>query len=151
MSRAAAVLVVLLAVLPVACHTTAGRVVLTPVTAVRDVVDAPLVTLTNAFEDWADASGAPRPNAGVGVGTGGIQPFLGISLGYVLWKPLSWLFGGVDYVVGRSIWPDFPYGVSPWRAEGETWGSLYFPSTKALWDDDDAVADEAPPAVDATD
>ena len=125
-----------------ACHTTAGRVALTPLTAVRDVVDAPLVSLTNVFEDWADSSGPPKPNVGVGVGSGGVNPSLGINLGYVLWKPLSWIFGGVDYIIGRSIWPNFPAGISPWRGEKQTWGSLYFPSTRTLWNDDSQLSEE---------
>ncbi len=123
------------------CHTTPGKVILTPVTVVRDVVDAPLVSITNVFEYWADASSAPKPNVGVGVGTGGIKPNLGINLGYVLWKPLSWIFGSVDYIIGRSLWPNWPAGISPWRAEGQTWGSLYFPSTKTLWNDDSHLAE----------
>ena len=146
--RQALALAVLLALVPVACHTTTGKVVLTPVTVVRDVVDAPLVSITNLFEDWADASNPPRPNVGVGVGPGGVNPNFGINLGSALWTPLSWIFGAVDYVIGRSIWPNFPNGLSPWRGEGETWGSLFFPSTKTLWADE-PVDDDASTESDA--
>jgi len=113
------------------------KVALTPLTVVRDVVDAPLTSVANLFEDWADASDpTPKPSVGVGVGRGGVGPYAGLNLGYYVFKPLSWLFGGIDYLVGRSLWPNVPRGVSPWRAEGERWGSLYFPSTKALWPGD---------------
>jgi hypothetical protein len=133
---------VLLAALAGGCAHPAGRVALTPLTVVRDTVDAPLVSLTNVFEYWADKSNPiPMPGAGVGVGTGGFGAGIGLNLTYWLVKPLSWIFGAVDYVVCRSLWPDFPTGISPWLAEGESWGSLYFPSTRALWRDE---GDEAP-------
>ncbi len=125
------------ALLPSCAHP-AGRTALTPLTVVRDVVDAPLVTLTNVFEVWADRSDpVPSASAGVGVGRGGISPFLGIGLTFWIAKPLSWIFGGVDYVVGRSLWPNWPNGISPWKEDGDdTWGGLYFPSTRELWTDE---------------
>ncbi len=118
---------------------TAGKVALTPLTGVRDVVDAPLVSLTNVFQFWADKSN-PTPTPGANVGwtlQGGFNAGIGISVAYYLFQGVSWVIGGVDYIVCRSVWPNFPNGVSPWRKEGEPWGSLYFPGTRALWDDDD--------------
>lgn len=127
------------------CSNTVGRVVLTPLTGVRDVVDAPLVTLANAFEYWAERSDpVPVPQAGVSVGTYGVSPSLGINLSYYIFKPFSWIFGGVDYLVCRSLWPDFPAGISPWKTKDETWGSLYFPNTRELWRDE--AKEPAPPA-----
>jgi len=130
---------------------TAARVVVTPFTVVRDIVDAPLVSLTNVFQTWADHS-SPVPTVGVGVtaGSGGVRPGIGIGLGFYIWTPLSWIFGGVDWIVGRSIWPGWPTGeVSPWKTRQETWGSLYFPSTRELWRDEPggaAESDAGPPA-----
>jgi hypothetical protein len=134
-----------LVALTTGCAHPAGRAALTPLTVVGDVVDAPLVSLTNAFEYWGDRSSPiPTPGAGVGVGTGGFGAGIGLNLSYYLFKPLSWIFGAVDWVVGRSFWPGWPTGLSPWLADDESWGSLYFPSTRALWSDGEA-ADPAPP------
>lgn len=124
---------------------TAARVVVTPFAVVRDIVDAPLVSLTNVFQTWADHS-SPIPSVGVGVtaGSGGVRPGIGIGLGFYIWTPLSWIFGGVDWIVGRSIWPGWPTGHhSPWKTRQETWGSLYFPSTRELWRDEPGEAAES--------
>lgn len=138
---AAAVLAALL--LP-SCANPVGRAALTPLTVVRDVVDAPLVTLTNVFEVWADRSDpVPQASAGVGLGSGGLSPHIGLSLTYWIAKPLSWIVGGVDYVIGRSLWPNWPNGISPWKEDGDdTWGSLYFPSTRELWSDEERLGVE---------
>ena len=118
----------------IGCQSTAGRAVLTPLTLARDVVDVPLVTVTNVFEYWADRSDPiPTPQAGVGVGTGGVSAGIGLNFSYYIFKPFSWVFGAVDYVAGRSFWPNWPKGISPWVGEGQTWGDLYFPSTRELW------------------
>jgi len=126
------------------CVSTPGRVVLTPLTVVRDVVDAPLVSLTNVFEVWADrADPVPQASAGVGIGSGGISPQIGLNFTFWIAKPLSWIFGGVDYLVSRSLWPNWPRGISPWKEDGDdTWGSLYFPSTRTLWADPDEAIEE---------
>ena len=58
----------LLASLLPACRgmPTAAKVVLTPLTVVRDVIDVPLVSITNVFHVWALASSPiPQPSAGV--------------------------------------------------------------------------------------
>lgn len=125
---------------------TTGKVVLTPVTVVRDVVDAPLVSVTNVFQFWADKTN-PNPVPGAGVGwnlKGGFNAGLGLDVSHWLFQGVSWVIGGVDYVVCRSIWPNFAAGVSPWKKQGESWGSLYFPNTRALWrgEDDDELAPE---------
>ncbi len=124
----------------------AGKVALTPLTGVRDIVDAPLVSITNVFQFWADKSN-PTPVPGANVGwtlQGGFNAGLGLSVAYYAFQGVSWVIGGVDYVVCRSVWPNFAGGVSPWRQEDQTWGSLYFPSTKALWNDDDGGVEEEP-------
>jgi hypothetical protein len=127
--------VLMVACLLTACATTAGKVMASPFTGVRDVVDVPLVSVTNVFEHWADrASPIPQPGAGVGWSwRGGFNFGVGLSLTYYFVKPCSWLFGGVDYLLCRSLYPNWPRGISPWLAEGERWESLYFPNTKALW------------------
>ncbi len=131
---------------------TAGKVVLTPLTAVRDVIDVPLASLANVFEYWAErANRDPQPN--VGVGTGGISA--GISLGYYGLKPISWLFGGIDYLVCRSLWPEWPTGISPWKEPDDSVGSIYFPNTKTLWgiedDSDDSDDSDGEDGEDGTD
>ena len=115
---------------------TTGKVVATPLTVVRDVVDAPLVTVTNAFETWADRTN-PRPTPGASVGwswRGGPNVGIGLDISHWLFRGMSYLFGAVDYLPCRSVWPNWPKGISPWKSEGEGWGSLYFPNTRALWE-----------------
>ncbi|MEQ8821622.1 MAG: hypothetical protein RLY93_15410 [Sumerlaeia bacterium] len=130
---------------------TTGRVVATPVTGVRDVVDAPLVSVTNVFAFWAErANPTPQPGAGAGWSwKGGFNFGVGVDFSYYVFWAASGLFGGVDYLVCRSIWPNFPAGISPWKERAEPWGNLYFPNTRALWGKDlDAwkTEDETPPA-----
>lgn len=110
---------------------------LTPLTVVRDLVDVPLVSVTNAFEFFADNTRPARtPHAGVGWSwRGGINFGIGYDLSHYLFRGLSWTFGAIDYIPCRSLYPNWPNGVSPWRGEGESWGSLYFPNTNALWAD----------------
>ncbi len=116
---------------------TAGKVALTPLTAVRDVVDAPLVTVTNVFESWADRTDPnPVPSANVGwTWRGGFNFGIGQSVSHWLFKGFSWTFGAIDYLPCRSLWPHWPTGLSPWRAEDAPWGSLYFPNTRTLWEE----------------
>lgn len=113
---------------------TATKVVFTPVTVVRDIVDVPFASLANVFEFWADRSDpTPTPSVGVGVGLGGVSPGIGLNLSYYLFKPLSWIFGSVDYLVCRSLYPCFAWGISPWKAPEDSVGSIYFPNTRYLW------------------
>jgi hypothetical protein len=128
-------LLLLLAFLLAGCATTTGKVIASPFTGVRDVVDAPFVTVTNVFEYWADrTSPIPQPGASAGWNwKGGFNFGLGVNLTYYFVKPMSLLFGSVDYVVCRSLYPNWPKGVSPWLKPGEEWGSMYFPNTKAIW------------------
>lgn len=132
----------------------AGKIAATPLTVVRDTVDAPLVSLANVFELWADRTDpfAP-PTPGVSWSwNGGFNLGIGYSLGYFIFKPLSGVFGGVDYIVCRSLYPNWPAGLNPWKKPGQSWGSLYFPNTRALWGDDppdstsEAPGPESPPA-----
>lgn len=114
---------------------TTGKVLVTPLTGVRDVVDAPLVTIANATEGWARASN-PRPvpqATGGWTYKGGFDTGIGINFSYYIFKGLSYLFGGVDYAICRSIWPNFPDGISPWKRPEESWWELYFPNTRTLW------------------
>ena len=114
---------------------TTGRVTATPLTVVRDTVDVPLVSVTNVFEFFADNTRvAKAPHAGVGWSLkGGLNPHIGYNVSHFLFKGLSWTFGGVDYLICRSIWPNYPKGISPWRKKDQKWGSLYFPNTRELW------------------
>jgi hypothetical protein len=132
------------------CASTGGagmttlKVVATPVTVVRDVVDVPLVTLTNVFGYFADETRiATAPTAGIGwTWGGGFGLNLGYDISHILFRTLSWTIGGVDYVVCRSIWPNFARGVRPWLKERQPWGTLYFPNTRVLWGDDGPLWDD---------
>lgn len=117
---------------------TSGKVVLTPLTVARDVVDAPLVSVANGMEFFAAQTRlAKAPGANVGWSwQGGFNFGVGYDVSWLLFKGLSGVFGGVDYVVCRSLWPNWAGGISPWRHEGQTWGSLYMPNTRVLWGDD---------------
>lgn len=120
---------------------TSGKVLVTPLTVTRDVVDAPLVSITNGFEYFADQTKAAKsPHAGVGWSwKGGFNFGIGYDISHYLFKSLSGLFGVIDYIPCRSIWPNFARGVNPWRQEKQTWGSLYFPNTRVLWGDKSPV------------
>ena len=115
----------------------ATQVVATPFTAIRDTVDAPLVSLTNVFGYFADHTQvAKTPSVGVGWFSGHFGPSIGYDISHIVFVGVEYVFGGVDYIVGRSLWPFFPEGLTPFRPKGETWGSLYYPSTRYLWGDD---------------
>ena len=114
-----------------------GKVLVTPLTAVRDVVDAPLVSLSTLFNYWGDQSNPiPTPQPGIswspfsGFGAG-----IGLGLGYFVFKGLTGVVGGVDYVVCRSFYPAYPVGLRPWKKRGQKLGDIYFPNTRALWGD----------------
>ena len=121
----------------VGCATmkTTGKVIATPLTVVRDTVDAPLVTLTNVFEYFADQSQiARKPSAGVGWSwKGGFNFGVGYDVSFFLFKGLSWTLGAVDYIPCRTLWPNYAKGISPWLQPGQRWGDLYYPDTRALW------------------
>ena len=113
---------------------TTGKVIATPFTVVRDTIDVPLVTLTNVFETWADRTQpAAAPHVGVGGSLWGISPYFGYDLSHYFFRGVSWTLGAIDYVPCRTLWPNYAKGISPWLKEGETWGSLYYPDTRALW------------------
>lgn len=117
---------------------TAGQVVLTPLTVVRDTVDAPLVSLTNVFEtfaSWSNPKQAPNPWVGWDF-RNGFNFGIGYGLGWAFFKGLSGIVGGVDYLICRSLYPAWPAGISPWKKKEQSWGDLYFPNTRALWGDD---------------
>ena len=123
-----------------------GQVAATPVTVVRDAVDAPLVSLTNVSEEWArrtDPWAAPQPGVSYTI-RGGFDAGITYGLGFFVFKAFSGVFGSLDYVVCRSLYPNYPAGISPWKSREESWGSLYFPNTRALWGSDppDTVWDD---------
>lgn len=113
----------------------AGLVAATPFTVIRDTVDAPLVTVANWSEVAAEKTKPDmlKPSAGVGIGLKGPTAGISLNLTYFVMKPLSWIFGGVDYVLCRSLYPNFPEGISPWKKPDAPWSSLYYPGTRALW------------------
>ncbi len=86
---------------------TTGKVVVTPVTVVRDVVDVPLVSTTNVFEYFADQTKIARvPHTGVGWNwKGGFNFGIGYNVSHFLFKGLSWVFGAVDYTICRARLP----------------------------------------------
>jgi hypothetical protein len=111
------------------------KAALTPLTVVRDVVDVPLVSVTNMFEYFSDNTRiAKTPHAGAGWSwKGGFNFGIGYDLSHLFFAGCSYLFGAVDWLPCRSLYPNWPGGISPWRGEGDTWGSLYWPNTRALW------------------
>lgn len=90
------------------------RVVYTPVAAVRDAVDVPLASLANITLLFGEAC-AHSPLTWV---PGMVFDFLTLSIGIV------------DYVVCRSVYPNFWRGVSPWRSVGDP---LFSPNIMATW------------------
>lgn len=120
---------------------TTGQVVATPLTVVRDVVDAPLTGMANLCENFARyTKPAKTPHVGVGWSIfGGFNAGIGYDVSHYFFKGVSWIFGGVDYVICRSVWPNYPRGISPWKDENAAWGSLFFPNTKALWPSEDST------------
>lgn len=126
-----------------------GKIALTPVTVVRDTVDLPLMGLTNFFSWAAQRSGEPVPQANVGWTLRGGPNFgVGWNLGVVVWAVFSGVFGTIDYVICRSIVPNFPYGVTPWKQKDEKWGKMLYPNTKALWAMPESLEDIEEPASD---
>jgi hypothetical protein len=119
---------------------TTGKVIVTPVTVVRDVADAPLVTVTNAFYKWGKRSQRnPKPGAGVGWSwKGGFNFGIGYDISRYAFYTISGIFGSVDYLVCRMLWPPWPQGTCPWMREDQSWGDLYFINTNALWEDGEA-------------
>ncbi len=111
---------------------------ITPFAVVRDVVDAPLVSATNGFQYFADRTKIENaPRAGVGWSwPAGFGLGIGYDISHFLWVGCSYLFGGVDYAVCRSLYPNWAAGISPWIRPGGGWGDLYFPNTRALWSDE---------------
>ena len=116
-----------------------AKIALTPVVVVRDVVDAPLVTVANVFEFFADQSHlakAPTAGGGYNIFGGNFYANIGYDFSYILWKSVSIVVGGVDYIICRSLWPNWPKGLSPWVKKGYGWGDLYFSNTRILWGDE---------------
>lgn len=119
------------------CHTlaTTGKVVVTPIAAVRDVVDVPFTGIASFLNHGADSTkeSLGRPNASAGWGLGGPTAGFGIDFSYIVGKAIAYTFGGVDYIVCRSIFPNFPAGVSPFKKKDETWGSHLWPNIQGVW------------------
>ena len=60
---------------------------------------------------------------------------VGYDTSWAVFKTVSLLLGSVDYLVCRLLYPNFPAGASPWVEEDEGWGELYFPNTRAVWNE----------------
>ena len=116
---------------------TIGKAALTPLTVVRDVVDAPLVSIACGLQYFGQQTRpAKAPHAGVGWNLfGGPSVGIGYDISWALFHGVAYTVGGVDYVVCRSLWPNWAGGISPLRHKGQSWGSLYFPNTRVLWGD----------------
>jgi hypothetical protein len=124
----------------VGCSTTGGkigRVVATPIVAVRDVVDVPLVSLSSVFNMWGDrVDPFQPPTPGISWTFGrGLDFGIAYGLGYFVFKGLTGVIGGVDYVACRSLYPAWPVGLRPWKKKNQKWSDLYFPGLRALWGD----------------
>lgn len=112
-----------------------GKVLLTPVTVARDVVDVPLVTISTLFIYWASQSDpfAP-PQPGVGWSwRGGFDFGIYYGIGWLFFSAAAVPVATVDYIVCRSFFPAFPVGLKPWKQKDQSWGQLYFPNTRAMW------------------
>lgn len=114
-----------------------GSSILTPIAVIRDIVDIPFASLTTFWANVAesgkgrtgdtDVHGGWDSRSGTGVGAG-------IDITYPAGWTFSAIFGTVDYIVCRSLYPCPVEGVSPWKEEKEKWWSQYFfPNTRALW------------------
>lgn len=113
---------------------TVAKVVFTPVTVVRDTVDFPLVTLTNFFAWVAQSSGGPKAFAGPSWSwRSGFDFGASLNIAGLLCWAVSGVFGAVDYVVCRSFYPNPLWGISPWKRREDSWWSLYYTNTRALW------------------
>jgi hypothetical protein len=113
-------------------------VVATPLTVVRDVVDVPHVALANAFEQGARKTKPEAYLTGPRDWEWRNNPGTQIprDIVYGVCRGLSLGIGAIDYVVCRSIYPNFPRGVSPWVPEEQLWTKeMFFPNARALWAD----------------
>ncbi len=137
-TRFALILTLALLMLPMlSCQTatTGGKVLITPLTVVRDVVDAPLTSIANVFEDIADSIRPVKSGTGSNILSLGIVFYAVENAVYYTFKGFSGIFGGVDYLICRSLWPSWSSGLNPWRAPHKTWGDMYLPNTRVLWGD----------------
>ena len=103
-----------------------ARAVVTPVVGLRDVVDVPLAFLGSFFVQFKDARRVDITESHF------------YSWDFTALAVPGYVFGIADYLLCRSLYPDFPAGRNPFKDEDETWGEFLFPNTKALWGLDNA-------------
>ena len=117
---------------------TVGKIALTPITLVRDVIDIPLSSMTTFWRGVAESGKRTtgRTQSGIGINSrGGVGVGLSVDVSYPVGMILTGAFGAVDYTLCRSIYPCFPEGVSPIKRYSEYWFSeFFFPNTRTLWE-----------------
>lgn len=142
-------IVMLLSVL--SCASKPVQVVLTPLTVVRDVIDLPLASMATFFknegEEYLDDPRNWYPTAEEIV-----YGYKGIDI-ECFFYPIGCVIGSVDYLTCRSLFPNFPRGVNPWKktdrsenaypkkedtanlrtTANQSWGDFLFPNTQAIW------------------
>ena len=114
---------------------TTGKVIVTPIAAVRDVVDVPLTATASFLNKGTDSTkeSLGRPNASAGWGLGGPTAGFGIDFSYIVGKAIAYTIGGVDYIVCRSLFPNFPAGVNPMKKKEERWKDHLWPNLQGVW------------------
>lgn len=113
----------------------AGKAALTPFAVIRDAVDTPLFTIANIFESGANAIDRAPDNRLQRAWSGPIDYVIywTLEIPALLCELVGTVFGVPDYILCRSIYPNFPRGAKVWVRGKEPWGPLYFPNTRALW------------------
>lgn len=93
-------------------------------------VDTPYAQSTKSSSSYESTTRPSYPsylNSGPqSRGANGAELFSGI------FKLISGVVGGADYVVSRSLCGSLK-GESPWKESGAEWGSFLFPNTRELW------------------
>lgn len=120
------------------CASLPGKIALTPLTVARDIVDLPLASTTTYLDDLSESrrydTGRTRAYPGWS-NRGGW--FFGTSTDVTspVAKLLSYVLGATDYVTCRSLYPNFPKGISPLKRRYQGWNKFLFPNTGALWEE----------------
>lgn len=112
-----------------------ARTALIPAAVARDTVDMPLAFMTNfcdaigetGMKNTGETSTYSGWSSKKGFGIG-----IGVNVTGPAGKALGWGFAGVDYILCRSVVPNFPYGISPYIDKEQDLKDLFFPNMRAL-------------------